>query len=403
MTQVSEISFCSRIGYNIKTDESKSRLLEELEQKFNFKVIQKHFDKFTPNHIDKLNNNPHMISVRTNGNPYLLYLTKINYINQCVFIDKKVQSGYFLPRIILSKFHFDDDLYEGTLIDGEMVKDNDENWIYIMSDLLAINGRYLDNVNLVKRLNLLYEMFEKSYCFDEVDVCRFQIKKYFTYDKTQQMMDEFIPKLNYNCRGLYFKPLFIKFKDILYNFDDSLVNKVTRVKYKEVSNFLVKEEQAKLLSTSPKEDSLPFRSLERNCSNNSDSSTKRRSLDRTRSTDSTSSRNSFDNSTRRKSLDQMRSPKSTSSRNSFDRNAIDAFNTHHVFYIKKTCQPDVYELYGEQDDKCLGNAYIPTLSTSKMMRALFLNKNLVDKIKMNCIPSDKFKGKYVPVEEVFEL
>jgi hypothetical protein len=366
MTQVSEISFCSRIGYNIKTDESKSRLLDELEQKFNFKVIQKHFDKFTPNHIVKLNNNPHMVCVRTNGNPYLLYLTKINYINQCLFIDKKVQCGYFLPRIIISKFHFDEELFEGTLIDGEMVKDDSNNWIYIMNDILAINGHYLENVNLVKRLNMLYELLEKNYCYDEVDVCTFQIKKYFTYDTISSILQDFIPQLNYTCRGIYFKPLFLKFNDILYNFDDSLVNKVTRVKYKEVSNFFVKEEKSALICSTSNV-GMENSCLKRNTSGSSRSSSQRSSLDKT------------DNS--------FSSQSSVGER-------------QNEFFVKKTGQPDVYELYAINEDKFYGNAYIPSLATSKMMRKLFLNKNLTDKIKMTCIPSDKFMGKYVPLQEI---
>lgn len=340
MTQVSEISFCSRIGYNIKTDEAKKRILEDLEQTFRFKVIQKHYEKFDPQiSIHKLRNNPHLISVRTNGNPYLLYFTKLNFINQCIFVDKKVQSGYFLPRIILSKFRFHDDLFEnGTLIDGEMVKDKNGNWIFIICDIIGYKGVYLENVNLVKRLNIVYEILEHQFKPDEYDVCRFQVKKYFPYQDLNYILNEFIPNLRYTCRGLYFKPLFIKFKNILFNFDDTLIQKVMRKKYKSVSNFLTLEDTQNLLIKDTKK------------------------------------------------IVSVASSHSIHQDQSAEQN----------FYVVKTNNPDVYQLYTEDTQRLYGTACIPTLKISKMMRKLFQELNLTDKVFMKCLLSEKFEGKYIP-------
>ena len=133
-----EISFAGKTGYNIKSDDVKQRLLDDLEGLTGFKVIQKHHERFHDNLIHKLSGNPHMVCLKSNGNPYLLYLTKINFVNQCVFIDKKIQQGYFYPRMIMSRFRFDDRLFEGgTLIDGEMVKANNGAWIFLVGDILG--------------------------------------------------------------------------------------------------------------------------------------------------------------------------------------------------------------------------------------------------------------------------
>ena len=340
MTQVSEISFCSRIGFNIKMDETKKRILEELESKFKFKVIQKHNEKYNDNIISKLNNNPHLISVRTNGNPYLLYLTKLNFVNQCIFVDKKVQSGYFLPRIIMSKFRFDDALFEGTLIDGEMVKDQDGNWIFMICDIIGYKGVYLENINLVKRLNIIYDIYKNQFCKDEYDVCHFQVKKYFRYEEIEYMITDFIPQLKYSCRGIYFKPLFLKFKDILYNFDDSVIQKVMRKKYKSISNFLTIEDKERIVSSELQSQTYLSKQLNAKVSNNET-------------------------------------------------------EKHKLFYVKKTSQPDVYELL--ENNIVFGNACIPSLKVSKMMRQLFQELNVNEKLLMNCEMSEKFAGKYVPL------
>ena len=127
---IGEISFCDKICYNIKSNDYKKQVLDELEEKYGFKIIKKHFETYNNSFLDLLKSNPYMISIRSNGNPYMLYLTKYNFVNQCIFIDKKIQNGYFYPRMILSKIHFDDSLFEGTLLEGEMIKDNNNKWIY---------------------------------------------------------------------------------------------------------------------------------------------------------------------------------------------------------------------------------------------------------------------------------
>ena len=60
---------------------------------------------------------------KSNGNPYFLLLTKINGINQCIFIDKKIKKNHEHPRMIINIFYFDDEVFEGTLFDGEIIKD----------------------------------------------------------------------------------------------------------------------------------------------------------------------------------------------------------------------------------------------------------------------------------------
>ena len=339
MCQLGEISFANKIAFNIKVDDVKKNVLEDLEDQFKFKVIQKHHEKYNDAMISKLNNNPHLVSVRTNGNPYLLYLTKFNFVNQCIFIDKKIQSGYYYPRMIISKFRFEDELFEGTLLDGEMVKDKDGIWIYVINDIIGHKGIYLDNVNLVKRLNILYNLLNNQYIKDEYDVCVFQVKKYFTYSEIEIVMEEFIPQLKYTCRGMYFKPLFLKFRDILFNFDDTLIQKVMRKKYKSVSNFLLIEDKEKIVASESQ-----------------------------------------------RSLHKVSSMHLTNP------------NERH-FYVIKTSQPDVYQLIeNDNNNNTKGPeliACVPTLKLSKMMRNIFIEKNVTDKVLMLCEWSDKF-NKWIP-------
>ena len=332
---IGEISFVDKKAYNIKCNDAKQRILAEVEEKFKARVIQKHHERFTEAMVPKLQANPHMMSLKTNGNPYLLYLTRHNFVNQCIFIDKKIQQGYFLPRMIIVRFQFHDRLFEGTLFDGEMIKDNNGHWIYIVSDLIAHEGRYLENVGLVKRLNTIYHVLEHGFTEDEFDVCHFQVKKYFKYGALNELVD-FVSRLPYTCRGIYFKPLYLKFKDVLYNFDDSLITRTVRKKYSEVSPFLLNDDMKVLQETETA-----------------------------------------------KPMPRIKSSPELSQK---------------VFWVKKTAMPDVYDMI-DMETKSKETACVATMKTSKLLRAIFMEKNVNDKVAVKCEFSELF-GKWVPIRAV---
>lgn len=347
---IGEISFCDQTGFNIKTDETKKYILDRLFRKYGLRIITKHFEKFEDRLLPNLQNRPHLLSVRSNGNPYFLYLTKLNFVNYCIFIDKKIQHGYSYPRMILAHFKFDECLFNDTIFDGEMVKTNSENWLYLMNDVIVHSGTHLTEFNLIKRINLLYETMLKSFTPDIYDICRFLIKKYFMYNEGMKILNEHIESVDYSCRGIYFKPLFLKFRDVLINFDDNLVKKVERTKYKHLKSFMLQEDGKKLLDSSD--------------------------------TSSSSSRSSSSSSS---SINEM--PVQLSTSTAFTVSERDCL-------VRKTSLPDVYELL---DDKLtlLGTACIPSLTVSKYMRELFKNKNIVDTVPIQCTFSPQF-NKWVP-------
>ena len=240
MVHIGEISFCDNTAFNIKSDDLKKQIMETIESKYNLRIITKHFDKFDPKYMNNINSNPHLICVRSNGNPYFLYLTKIDFVNYCIFIDKKIQQGYFYPRMIVTHLHFEDELFLDTIFDGEMIKQINGKWIFMVNDLIVNKGSYLTNINLVKRLNILYVLLKNEYRQDDTDVCIIRVKKYFKYDEIETMIKQHIPALKYTCRGIYLKPLFLRFRDILVNFDDTLITKVQRTKF--MKNFLLMDD-----------------------------------------------------------------------------------------------------------------------------------------------------------------
>lgn len=321
---VNEISFCGKVGFNIKSEDTKRKILTKLEDTYGIKVVAKHYDKFHDRMMSGINKNLHLMCSRTNGNPYFLYLVKINFTNYCIFIDKKVQQGYFYPRMIITHLFMDDAMFkEDVVFDGEMVKIEDDKWIYLINDILVHKNKFLTDMNLVKRLNLCHEILDKYYSPMDTDIFRIMVKRYFKYNELADMI-EFLKSRPYTSRGIYFKPLYLKFKDILINFDDSLVCKVDRKKLKK--DFMLMEDVPTVIT-------------------------------------------------------QEEDNKSTTSSDGARK-----------FNMKKTSQPDVYELY--DGDKYHSLACVPNMALSKHLRVLFADVNLVTKLEVNCDYSEKFKKWY---------
>jgi len=341
---IGEISFCDQIGFNIKTDETKRFILDMLQRKYGLKIITKHFEKFEDRMLENIQKRPHLLCVRSNGNPYFLCLVKLNFVNYCIFIDKKIQQGYSFPRMIISHFKFSDDLFEDTIFDGEMVKMNDGTWTYLMNDLIVSKGLHLNEYNLVKRINILYDVIAKSFKPDINDICKFGIKQYFKYDEAMDIIGKHINEVQYSCRGIYFKPLFLKFKDILINFNDELVKKVERTKYKDVKSFVLKEDRDKLHNNI--------------------------SISETASISSESSDTS-----------------KVSEKNIFKTTDKETSNTQY-FNTRKTNLPDVYELY-DDNMVMIGYTAVPSMQISKALREIFKNKNIIDMVSLQYMFSIK--------------
>lgn len=365
--RVSEISFCDRVGYNIRSDETKKYFLDKIDHSYGVKIISRHFEKFSPIHsISILNQNPHLVCLRSNGNPYLMFITKYNNSDVVVLIDKKVQQGYSLPRMILVHVMIGKEvgsLHDDTIIDGEMVKKEDGKWSYLVNDMIVYNGKALSDVNIVKRLNLVYGVLKNEYVYEDLSPFNIVVKKYFTYDELKTSLYEHMNNLNYTCRGLYFKPLFLKFKDILYNFDDGLIKKVKRDKMG--GNFM-----------------LDTRSIHADCytikaitniksKNNSDADSN------SSSDNSEVLRNDMDNV---KCTDEMNV--STAQK--------DNTATIVTFLTRKTSLPDVYEIINS-DGNVECNVCIPSMKASIFMRELFKEKSLIDRIKVQYVWNDKFE------------
>ena len=328
------ISFSDRVAFNIKSNDHKDIILDQLKALYNIKILQRHHHNLDNNNVNFILSN-HLMNLRSNGNRYYLYFTLYNNIETMYFIDKKIHPGYQRPRIIFGRGLFDKKLFKNTLLDGEMVKCKDNSWTFLINDIICYEGIYLNRKILPERLKIIYNLLENQYTPDEtMDLCNFKVKSYFNmYKESIENIMELSNKLNYTCRGIYIWPYDIKYKPKLYNFDETSVINVVR-KTKDITE---------------------FKSME---------------------TDKPMAK-----------VDIAKVGTETEIVNVLN-------NEEKILYIVKTIEPDIYNVYDNEDvlnKPKIGIALVQTLSDSKLLRNEFRDKNAITNIKFVCVFVEKFK------------
>ena len=221
-----DISFCSKVATNIVLGDAKQLIID------NFKDLisdngffgnsgYRYANIINSKSISYLSKQPHIISLKTGGANYFLFLTKINGVNKCLFIDRKTKKGYTLPRIITANFRFSDVLFDGTVLDGELVRDKKDNWMFLLSNIITYKGENVSG-NLATRYNKMYELLTKYYKEDpHFDICYLRVKKLFTYNDYDKMMLQYIPKCGYEIKGLYFNSVNPKLSNHLFMYPNN--------------------------------------------------------------------------------------------------------------------------------------------------------------------------------------
>ena len=233
---LTKTSFCGKEIDNVTNNDTKKFILDDMRLKCGNIHYNTRYAKVYNEQYSRNLNNPHIICLKTSGTPYLLYCTRINEVNYCFLIDKKIKEGYDFPKIFLVHYQFDTSLFEGSLFETELLRDKNNNWFLLLADTYYYKSNKCNQV-IMERVNILHKTLTNEYSDNFTDICPIQVKKYFDF-KDYNVIKEFIKSLNYNVRGLYFVPIKTSYSKILYLFKDKDLE-ITKVK-KNTLHFVIK-------------------------------------------------------------------------------------------------------------------------------------------------------------------
>jgi hypothetical protein len=235
---LTKTAFCDKEIDNVTDNKMKEYILENLYVKSKIKYNSRYARIYNENYSKNLNN-PHLVCLKSIGSPYLLFCTQINNINYSFLIDKKIKDGYKFPKIFLVHYRFKEDIFNGTLFETELLRDNSSNWHLLIGDIYLHKGETLENKQITERMNMINEIILEDYIDDTFcNICPIKIKKYFNINQVSYLVNDFVDKLNYRIRGLYFVPLKASYSKILYIFTDDEYKKIN-YKNKTTINFKI--------------------------------------------------------------------------------------------------------------------------------------------------------------------
>jgi hypothetical protein len=297
-----------------------------------------------------------------------MYFTRYEDVPIIYYIDKKVQPGYQVPRVILTKGCWKEELFTNTLLEGEMVKDAYGGWVFLINDVIAYKNVFLSNEPLPKRLELAFEILDTAHTPDQIiDVCKFQVKQYA--NATQQGTDaliELAKTLPYTSRGIYYWPFSNKYKPKLVNFDDNLIKSVYR-KVKDTPDFREKPVDAADANT---EDDVE---------------------------------ETVQTKTTYEDILSLSTPAGSAVHISPATSKVQSTELEEgqkILWLRKTENPDVYDIYesdhGIHKNNKIGIAQVPGMVTSKMLRASFKDATVAIYIPFIC-KYNKDTDKWLPL------
>ena len=215
---LSKISFCDKQCSNVNDNKVKAQIVDLIDKKYGLQIVSRDYNMINPNILRNVSYHQHILTPYTHGNPYMLYLTKIDNINCALFIDKKLKDGYTYPKIHCVKYRFSDELYEKeTILTGELVRDNERRWFFLIDNILLYKGMKTNEKNILSKFELIHNMLENDYTPDKyLEICPLFVKKLFLYKDIKKMVEDFIPNLSYMCKGIVFYTLNSKNSNYVY-------------------------------------------------------------------------------------------------------------------------------------------------------------------------------------------
>ena len=215
---LSKISFCDKQCSNVNDNKVKAQIVDIIDKQYGIQIVSRDYNILNPNIIRNVSYHQHILTPYTHGNPYMLYLTKIDNIKCALFIDKKLKDGYTYPKMHCVKYRFADELYEKeTIMTGELVRDNERRWFFLIDNILLYKGMKTNEKNILSRFELINNIMENEYTKDKyLEICPLYIKKLFLYKDIKKMIEEFIPNLSYMCKGIIFYTLNNKHSNYVY-------------------------------------------------------------------------------------------------------------------------------------------------------------------------------------------
>ena len=192
--------FCNKKSLIINSSNIKNDIKISIQKIGNFNLTSKYYTFLNKKNVNNLKETKFLVSLSTFGKKFILFMTTYNTKKYCIFINKKNES------MIITQLKFNDEIFYGTLFDGELVKNTNNKWIFLINDIGYYKGESVITKLFDHRQQLIDNILKIDHDNDDINQTLYISKKiYFEYNNIKDLTENYIKNLNYKSSGLYFK------------------------------------------------------------------------------------------------------------------------------------------------------------------------------------------------------
>jgi len=165
-----------------------------------FNLTSKYYTFLNKKNVNNLKENNFLVTLSTFGKKFVLFITKYNTKKYCIFINKKNDT------MTVTQLKFGDDIFLGTLFDGELIKNSEDKWIYLINDIAYYKGENIITKSFLERQNIIEHILNNEHQYSiDTETLYISKKSYFDYKYIKSLVEKYSNFLNYKSSGLYFK------------------------------------------------------------------------------------------------------------------------------------------------------------------------------------------------------
>jgi hypothetical protein len=164
-----------------------------------FNIDSKYYSFLNRKNIGDLKEGRYSVSLSTFGKKFVMFITNYKNKKYCLFINKKNET------MSIVQLKFSNEIFEGSLFEGELVKNEDEKWIFLINDVMYYKGKNIVTSDFTKRQEVINDFLENEYEYDENQGFFLSKKKYYSFHYLQDLVEKYMNILNYKSAGLHFK------------------------------------------------------------------------------------------------------------------------------------------------------------------------------------------------------
>ncbi len=369
--------FANKKSLQVTSQQIKNDIKSEICKIGSFNLNSKYYTFLNKKNVNNLKESDFLVSLSTFGKKFILFITKYNTKKYCIFINKKNDT------MTVTQLKFSDSIFDGTLFDGELVKNNNNKWIFLINDIAYYKGTNIITSSFKYRCSVIKNILENEYDNnDDIENQTFFIsqKQYFDYKYIKDMVDFYINEFNYKCAGLYFKSI--------NNFSDNylFIFPECRSDSKILNNGITIDNQKVIIENKDNDEDDLFKDIE-----------------------------AIDNISEDKDINISKNiliPINHSDKKKEDlNNNIKLDKDTCCFLINSTPMPDIYELYCKNNSNNIEKysyASVPDIKTSDLLKSIMVNEYIMDihkkiengkAIYVECNYHKEFK-KWIPFKQV---